>query len=192
MKFVSKGLIDNKSALVRVMAWRRTDDKPLSEPLLNQFTDACRCHLGKLSFDDDVINKKTHTVGIWYAMYCIKKYIVDGKYLSACACPNTLSPLTWKKNVISNYWYISYFGMWRRHDIETLSSTVGLCARYISLTWYFSSLITKGQQYEAMMLSSVFAWTICCNKLYSGRWFQTPWCSCDINLMNGSGVIADL
>ena len=30
LKFVSKGAIDNKVALVRVMAWRRTGDKPLS------------------------------------------------------------------------------------------------------------------------------------------------------------------
>ena len=40
LKFVPKGPIDNKSALVRVMAWRRTGDKPLPEPMLTQFTDA--------------------------------------------------------------------------------------------------------------------------------------------------------
>ena len=33
-----KGPIDNKSALVQVMARRRTDDKPLPEPMLTQFT----------------------------------------------------------------------------------------------------------------------------------------------------------
>ena len=40
LKFVSKGPIDNKSALVQVMAWRRTGDKPLPEPMMSQFTDA--------------------------------------------------------------------------------------------------------------------------------------------------------
>ena len=40
LKFVSNGPIDNKAALVQVMAWRRTDDKPLSEPMLTQLTDA--------------------------------------------------------------------------------------------------------------------------------------------------------
>ena len=40
LKFVPKGPINNKAALVRVMAWRRTGDKPLSEPMLNWFTDA--------------------------------------------------------------------------------------------------------------------------------------------------------
>ena len=30
LNFISKGLIDNKSALAQVMAWRRTGDKALS------------------------------------------------------------------------------------------------------------------------------------------------------------------
>ena len=40
LKFVPKGPIDNKSALVQVMAWRRTSDKPLREPMLDEFNDA--------------------------------------------------------------------------------------------------------------------------------------------------------
>ena len=40
LKFVPRGLIDNKSALVQIMAWRRTGDKPLPEPMLTQFTNA--------------------------------------------------------------------------------------------------------------------------------------------------------
>ena len=40
LKFVPKGPIDNKSALVQVMAWRRTGDKSLPDPMLTQFTDA--------------------------------------------------------------------------------------------------------------------------------------------------------
>ena len=31
---------DNKWALVQVMAWRQLGDKPLSESMLTQFTDA--------------------------------------------------------------------------------------------------------------------------------------------------------
>ena len=38
MKLVSDGPIDSKSVLAQVMAWRRTGDKPLSEPMLTQFT----------------------------------------------------------------------------------------------------------------------------------------------------------
>ena len=40
LKFVPKSPIDNKPALVQVMAWRRTGDKPLPEPMTTQFTDA--------------------------------------------------------------------------------------------------------------------------------------------------------
>ena len=40
LKFVPRSPIDNKPALVQVMAWRRTGDKPLPEPMLTHFTDA--------------------------------------------------------------------------------------------------------------------------------------------------------
>ena len=39
LKFVPKGPIDNETALVQVMDWRRTGHKPLSEPMLTHFTD---------------------------------------------------------------------------------------------------------------------------------------------------------
>ena len=44
LKFVPRSTIDNKSALVQVMAWRRRGDKPLPEPMLTQFTDANMWH----------------------------------------------------------------------------------------------------------------------------------------------------
>ena len=44
MKFVPKGPMDNKWELVQVMAWHRTDYKPLPEPMPIQFTDACMRH----------------------------------------------------------------------------------------------------------------------------------------------------
>ena len=49
LKFVPKGPIDNKAALVQVMAWRWTGDKPLPEPMLAQFTDAYMRHYGEMS-----------------------------------------------------------------------------------------------------------------------------------------------
>ena len=39
LKFVPKNPINNKSALVHVMAWRQIGDKPLSEPMLTKSTD---------------------------------------------------------------------------------------------------------------------------------------------------------
>ena len=41
LKFVPIG---NKSALVQVMAWRQTGDKPLPEPMQTHFTDAYMRH----------------------------------------------------------------------------------------------------------------------------------------------------
>ena len=43
LNFVSKGSVDNKPALIQVMSWCRTGDKPLHEPMLTQFTDAYIC-----------------------------------------------------------------------------------------------------------------------------------------------------
>ena len=44
LKFVPRSPIDNKPALVQVMAWRRIGDKPLPEPMLTQFTDVYMRH----------------------------------------------------------------------------------------------------------------------------------------------------
>ena len=49
LKCVPSSSIDNKQALVQVMAWRRTGDKPLSEPMLIRFTDAYMRHSGEMS-----------------------------------------------------------------------------------------------------------------------------------------------
>ena len=45
--FVPMSPIDNMPALVQLMAWRRTGDKPLSEPMLTRFTDAYMRHKGR-------------------------------------------------------------------------------------------------------------------------------------------------
>ena len=44
LKFVPMSPIGNEPALVQVMAWRQTGDKPLPEPMLTQFTGACMRH----------------------------------------------------------------------------------------------------------------------------------------------------
>ena len=44
LKLVPRSPIGNKPALVQVMAWRRTDDEPLHEPMLTRFSDAYMRH----------------------------------------------------------------------------------------------------------------------------------------------------
>ena len=40
LKFITEGPISNKSALVQITAWHQTGDKPLTEQMVTQFTDA--------------------------------------------------------------------------------------------------------------------------------------------------------
>ena len=49
LKFVPKGPINNIPALVKIMAWCRTGDKPLSEPMVTQFNDAYMRHSASMS-----------------------------------------------------------------------------------------------------------------------------------------------
>ena len=44
LKFIPRSPIDYKPEMVQAMAWCRTGDKPLPEPLLAQFTDAYMRH----------------------------------------------------------------------------------------------------------------------------------------------------
>ena len=44
LKFIPRSPIDNKPALVQVMAWSWTGDKPLPEPMLTQFTEVYMRH----------------------------------------------------------------------------------------------------------------------------------------------------
>ena len=44
LKFVPEGVIDHKPALVQVMAWCQTGDKPLPESMLTQLIDAFMQH----------------------------------------------------------------------------------------------------------------------------------------------------
>ena len=50
LKFVPKGPIDNKWALVQVMAWRRTGDNLLPEPMLTRFSDTYMWYKEEMSY----------------------------------------------------------------------------------------------------------------------------------------------
>ena len=49
LKFVPKGPINNIPALVQIMAWRQTGDKPLSEPMITQLNGAYMRHSASMS-----------------------------------------------------------------------------------------------------------------------------------------------
>ena len=49
LTFVPRGPIDNISALVQIMAWHLTGDKPLSKPMMAYFTRTYMCHTASMS-----------------------------------------------------------------------------------------------------------------------------------------------
>ena len=54
LKFVPNGPMDNKAALVQVIACRRTGDKSLPKPMLTQFIDTYKRHWGRCVKDSPV------------------------------------------------------------------------------------------------------------------------------------------
>ena len=74
LKFVPKSPIDNKSALVQVMAWCWTGDKPLPEPMMTQFNDAYMWHQGEMSKDIQINNVILSSLLVlpidWFLAFC--------------------------------------------------------------------------------------------------------------------------
>ena len=78
LKFVSKGLIDNMAALVQIMAWHRSGDKPLSEPMMvSLLTPIC------------VIRPQWVKIiwcSLWYLMHIT--YMRMSDHPTLCTCPS--------------------------------------------------------------------------------------------------------
>ena len=71
LKIVPRGPINNIPALVQVMAWHRIGDKPLSEPMLTQFTDAYMSLRGdELKPCDTVPNDRNRCASETYKFLC--------------------------------------------------------------------------------------------------------------------------
>ena len=69
LKFAPSSLIDNKPALVQVMAWRRTGNEPLPELILTQFADA-RGRWVIFSLQNDYMRMGIHSnVNIYIFIY---------------------------------------------------------------------------------------------------------------------------
>ena len=66
LKFVPKGPFYNTWALVQVMAWHRTGDKPLPELMLTQFSDAYMLHYREImmtSWNGNIFRVTGHLCG---------------------------------------------------------------------------------------------------------------------------------
>ena len=82
LKFVPIGPIDNSSALVKVMAWRQTGDKPLHEPMLTQVIDAYMRHYGEMSKATDISPCNMQS---WTGK-CITSYILMAMHIFTFLC----------------------------------------------------------------------------------------------------------
>ena len=93
LKFVPKGPIDNnKSAMVQIMAWCRTGNKPLPEPMLIQFTNAYMRHKGEMSWSHSYLHSsiwpwtiKLSGVKSWDKYFFF--FFFQEKHLKSCPPP---------------------------------------------------------------------------------------------------------
>ena len=69
LELVPKSPIDKKPALVQAMAWRRTGDKPLPEPMMTQFTDTYMQHYGGILMSSPDKNMVKYDM-IWHDIKC--------------------------------------------------------------------------------------------------------------------------
>ena len=72
LKFVPRCPINNIPALAQIMAWRRQGDKPLSEPMVVQFTDTYMPH------------------SAWMILTCL--IAVSAEDIAPYRCPNRTDP----------------------------------------------------------------------------------------------------
>ena len=81
LKFVPKGPINNKPALVQIMAWRRTGNKPLSGPMMvSLLTHIC---VTRPQWVNDYIhcnvwNEITHHVEVWKWLSYFIPHVITG------------------------------------------------------------------------------------------------------------------
>ena len=124
--FVPEDPIDNRSALVQVMAWHQTGAKPLPEPMMTQFTD--------------VYMHPQALVNEWgtCSLYCCKAvpssqwvFLLTVKSV-VCFAP-LISVEIWSNQHSWNPVAIFLFSWWC-HDMEMLSALLFLCEANSSVT----------------------------------------------------------
>ena len=129
LKFVPNDPTDNKPVLVQVMAWRRTGDKPLSEPMLTPFTDS----LGGWSVN-------------WSVQKAPHSHLYVTPYSSAC--------FTKTRNFCPN-WAYSYYEFIYKNDVNSYFHTqIGYCRTTRKVCW---QLLTDHWNYH--MRKHVYSWS---------------------------------
>ena len=85
LKFVPKGPINNNPALVQIMAWRRSGDKPLSEPMMvSLLTHICVTRPWWVKLDIKYISVNWVVIGLGNALSCHPEFHWFMWWLVAC------------------------------------------------------------------------------------------------------------
>ena len=79
-KFVPRGPIDYDSSLDKVMAWRRTGDKPLSETMMAQYIDAYMRHSASRSFNQKSLFWRNGGTNIFNGHLLCTSTLCDAKW----------------------------------------------------------------------------------------------------------------
>ena len=80
--FVPMGLFENESALVQVMAWRRTGVKPLLEPMLTQFADAYNRHSGRWVLNHPLFTPCCDDLQYpWFTLFIVFTTTTDASFI---------------------------------------------------------------------------------------------------------------
>ena len=105
LKFIPRSPIDNKPALVQVMAWRRTGDKPLPELMLTQFTDA-----DELSYYSQNI-PRSRLEGFWYNEASTNWLNWPNSQIPECTCSISHND-PFKTEMCTFLFWMDHCGIW--------------------------------------------------------------------------------
>ena len=108
MEFVPKGPIDNNSALVQIMAWRQTGDKPPFEPMVVCFTNTYMRHPMRNELRQITLRSRRndrHFANIFHCTFCLNMPVFDWNFTEMCSCgfsDNTLAMIQWQAIIWTN------------------------------------------------------------------------------------------
>ena len=177
LKFVPKGPINNIPALVQIMAWRLPGDKPLSEPMMvSLLTHICVTRSQWVKTGDNV-----------FAFSFISRHSLKPSWLekrptyTASSISRLLAMHGTKTSAVT----------WWRHQMETFSALLALCAWKSPVTGEFPS--QRPQWHLALVFFFICALNKQLSKQSGGWWFETPsrslWSHCDVRYWpNSAGI----
>ena len=156
LKFVPKGPINNNPALVQIMAWRRSGDKPLSEPMMvSLLTHICvtrpqwvKAIYEKITVIPDVYKPTdmlTHFFR-WLCHHCLMFVHSCSPFIQVLH--TTVPDLKPQKIVMENSWKICFLYEYTENGMTLIWHRNGLCSicRYFKAWGFGIKLPVKYKQ----------------------------------------------